>query len=65
MTSISKVIYREEFGDIELTQIQRDILSYLDGHGATQRTPIWKDLQRKRTTVFDNLVKLQKYGLVD
>jgi len=47
------------------TQLQQSILDLLTKQGPLPRREIVKQLQRARTTIYDNLIKLQKQNVVE
>jgi len=47
------------------TQLQQSILDLLTKQGPLPRREIVKQLQRARTTIYDNLIKLQKQNIVE
>jgi len=49
----------------ELTAIQVEILEYVRTHGPIDRRSMVRDLDYPRTTLYDNLAKIKKKGLVE
>jgi len=48
-----------------LTPIQNNLLKKLDENGPLTRRELVKKLETPRTTIYDNLIKLQKRRLVE
>ena len=51
--------------EIFLSPIQRDILNVLEIHGPMTRSELVKELRTARTTIFDNLIKLQRSNRIE
>ena len=51
--------------DTTLTPIQDNLLKFLDHTGPTTRSDLVKQLGTPRTTIYDNLLKLQKRKLIE
>ena len=48
-----------------LTPIQRNLLMVMEEHGPTERRSFVKLLNIPRTTVYDNLLKLQNHHIIE
>lgn len=65
MTSIIEQI-KQKFGIEDFfTPLQQEILKIIKEHGSTQRRTFVKLLNTPRTTIYDNLLKLQKRKIIE
>ena len=63
---VNKVITGNEFNLKEyLTPIQSNLISKLRNNGPSTRRDLVKILNSPRTTIYDNLLKLQKRKLIE
>ncbi len=65
MTSIIEQIERELPSWDYLTSLQKELIKIIEEHGPTQRRTFVKLLNTPRTTVYDNLLKLQKWKIIE
>ena len=48
-----------------LTPIQNRLIKFLENNGSSTRKILVKELETPRTTIYDNLLKLQKRKLIE
>ena len=48
-----------------LTPIQNRLIKFLENNGPSTRKTLVKELETPRTTIYDNLLKLQKRKLIE
>ena len=61
-----RIIVKDEIKTKEyLTPIQYNLMKKLEVHGPTTRRELVKSLNSPRTTIYDNLLKLQKRELIE
>jgi len=65
MTSIIEQIEKNLQPYDYLTPIQRDLLKILEEKGSTKRAVFVRLLKKSRTTIYDNLPKLQKRKIIE
>jgi predicted ArsR family transcriptional regulator len=62
----NRIIVKDEIKTKEyLTPIQYNLMKKLEAHGPTTRRELVKSLNSPRTTIYDNLLKLQKRKLIE
>jgi predicted transcriptional regulator len=65
MQELQEIIEMEKPSVIlPFTELQLKLLACLDYNGPLTRKELVRKLERPRTTIFDNLTKLQEQGLV-
>ncbi len=63
---INKGVNNDDFNSIEyLTPIQSNLINKLRNNGPITRKDLVKILNSPRTTIYDNLLKLQKRKLIE